>query len=285
MAQAELLDQLLGARAPLLPAQRLRLQHRQNVVLHRQLAEDRRLLRQIADAVLPRAQVHRQPRNVVAVGHNAPRVRPHQSDDHVEAGRLARAVRPQQTHHLALPDLHVHAAHHLPPGVGLANLFRLKRTHRAPYFPFPIVASLPACVSLRTRWPVAAPALPDRIGDHDAVVARMKQQRSACNRTPGRIHQPWHRLAISGQHKESIARRIYQMLAHSAASRLLDHNLPARDHAFHTPRKRRNCISPPAGQQPLSSRQIAPPQPSAASRPSPRSRESSHRPSPPARRR
>ncbi len=71
----------------------------------------------------------------------------------------------------------------------------------------------------------------------------MKQQCSACNRTPGRIHQPWQRLAVSSQHKEPIARRIYQMLARNSPSRLLDHDLPARLHALHTSCKRRDRIS------------------------------------------
>ena len=41
-----------------MPGNRLRLEHRQDVLLHGELAEYGRLLRQIADPVLPRAQIH-----------------------------------------------------------------------------------------------------------------------------------------------------------------------------------------------------------------------------------
>ena len=57
--QTQVVDQVLHALPPLPPAERQRLQNRHQVVFHAELAEDRRLLRQIADAA-PRAQIHRQ---------------------------------------------------------------------------------------------------------------------------------------------------------------------------------------------------------------------------------
>ena len=59
VAQVELVDQPLGPGAAFAVAQRLRLQHGQDVLFDSQLAKDRRLLGQIADAEVARAQIHR----------------------------------------------------------------------------------------------------------------------------------------------------------------------------------------------------------------------------------
>ena len=78
-----------------------RLEDRREVLAHRELAEDRRLLRQVADAE-PRAPVHRQPREVVRR-----RARPcppsgvTSPTTMLKLGRLAGAVRAEQPDHLA----------------------------------------------------------------------------------------------------------------------------------------------------------------------------------------
>ena len=45
----------------------------------------------------------------------------HQSHDDIEAGRLAGAIRPQQSHHLPAADAQINSANHLPPFVCLAD--------------------------------------------------------------------------------------------------------------------------------------------------------------------
>ena len=88
-------------------------EHGADVLLDGQAAKDRGFLRQIADAE-PRAPVHRQPRDVVAVELDAAAVGLDQPGDHVEHRGLAGAVRPEQADRLAAPDIDADAAHHLP---------------------------------------------------------------------------------------------------------------------------------------------------------------------------
>jgi hypothetical protein len=81
----------------------LQLEDRLHVLLHRQAAEHRVLLRQVGDAEA-RAAVDRQVRELgLRRGGCCPRRRD-QADDHVEAGGLAGAVRAEQPDHLAARD-------------------------------------------------------------------------------------------------------------------------------------------------------------------------------------
>ena len=68
----------------------LHFEHGEDVFLHRQLAEDRRLLGQIADAVLPGPHVHGNAGDIFAVGEDVAGIRSDQADNHVEAGGLCR---------------------------------------------------------------------------------------------------------------------------------------------------------------------------------------------------
>ena len=98
-----------------------RLEDRQDVLLDRQPAEDRRLLRQVADA-LSRADVHRVVGDVVAIELDAPGVGRGQADGHVEGRGLAGAVRPEQADDLAGRDVEVDAAHDRAAAVGLREV-------------------------------------------------------------------------------------------------------------------------------------------------------------------
>ncbi len=71
-----------------------------DVFLDRELAEDRSFLRQVGQAE-SRAPVNRQMRYRFAIDHDVTVVQRHQADHHVEAGRLAGAVRAEQAHDLA----------------------------------------------------------------------------------------------------------------------------------------------------------------------------------------
>ena len=80
------------------------LEHGADVVLDGEAAEDRRLLRQIADPE-PRALVHRQRGDVLAVEFDAAAVGLDQPGDHVEDRGLAGAVGPEQPDRLAAADI------------------------------------------------------------------------------------------------------------------------------------------------------------------------------------
>ena len=84
-------------------------------------AKDRGFLRQVADAEA-RPAVHGQPRHIAAVDRDAPVIGGNKPRDHVEHGRLARAVRSEQAHGLPAADGEAHALHHLPLAVGLLDI-------------------------------------------------------------------------------------------------------------------------------------------------------------------
>src|SRR5204863_414726 len=101
--ETELVDQPVESLAALTGAQRQGLEDRHQVLLDRQLAEDRGLLRKVADA-LAGALVHRQVGDVLVVDEDASGIGADEADDHVEAGGLAGAVRAEQADHFALLD-------------------------------------------------------------------------------------------------------------------------------------------------------------------------------------
>ena len=79
------------------------LEHGHDVLADGEAAEDRGLLRQIAEAE-DGAAVHGQAGNVLAVEQDAAAVGLHQAHDRIEAGGLAGAVGAEQAEHLAAVD-------------------------------------------------------------------------------------------------------------------------------------------------------------------------------------
>ena len=111
LLQTEFVNEALQLFALILTGLARHLQHGGDVVLHRHLAKHRGLLRQIADAlsgplvdgVLGDFLAAQE--DVAAVGH-------HEARGHVERGRLAGAVGPQQTHNLPLVNIERNVVHH-----------------------------------------------------------------------------------------------------------------------------------------------------------------------------
>ena len=91
------------------------------VVLHRQAAEDRGLLRQIADAALG-AQEHRHVGEVDVAEQHLALVGRRQAHHHVEGSGLAGAVGAEQADHLAGADVHRNVVDHVAAAVGLAQV-------------------------------------------------------------------------------------------------------------------------------------------------------------------
>src|SRR4029077_8372882 len=91
--QAKLVDKLLPLLAALVPGNRLRFQHREDVFLYRELAKDRSFLREIADAILTRPEIHGNVGDVLTVIQNAASIRGDQANNGVESSSLASAVR------------------------------------------------------------------------------------------------------------------------------------------------------------------------------------------------
>src|SRR4051812_14698677 len=87
-------------------------EHGADVLLDGETAEDRGFLRQIADAE-PRALIHRQLGDVVAVELDRTAVGLDQAGDHVEHRGLAGAVRTEQADRFAAADIDADAAYHL----------------------------------------------------------------------------------------------------------------------------------------------------------------------------
>src|SRR2546422_2089967 len=129
VADAQLLQQLLEALLACGALQvRAGLENRHHVVFHRQLAEHRGLLRQVAEAELC-PTVHRQQRDVGVLQANAARVARHEPDDHVEGGGLAGTIGPEESHDLTAGELERQVAHDLTGLVALGESRSLQRTH------------------------------------------------------------------------------------------------------------------------------------------------------------
>src|SRR5438270_13826330 len=115
------MEQLIASLPALVLRQWQRLQNRHDVLFHRHFAENRFLLRQISHAE-PRPLVHRIIRDIVSAKNNAPAVWPNQSDNHVKAGCLAGAVRPEQTDNLAFARADVNPIDDRPAAVNFYEL-------------------------------------------------------------------------------------------------------------------------------------------------------------------
>ena len=123
LLDSELVQQLFAPLAAFLFRKRERFQDGQDIFLHGEFAKDRFLLRQVTHPEA-RAFVHRVVRHVRAVKKDATVVGPHQAYDHIEAGRLAGAVRAEQADDLARAHVNVHPIHHRAAVVDFHQLFR-----------------------------------------------------------------------------------------------------------------------------------------------------------------
>src|SRR5215471_2438582 len=85
-----------------MPGNRLRFEHSQNVVFYGQLAEDRRLLRQVADAKVPRTEVHRYVRDLLIVDDDPAGVGGDEAYDDVKTGSLTGTVGAEEAYDLTL---------------------------------------------------------------------------------------------------------------------------------------------------------------------------------------
>src|SRR5262245_28978058 len=104
VAYVRLFEQLFELRLPSRAVEvPPRLKDSADVVRHAQLPKYRRFLRQVAQAELG-APVHGQPRYVATRQVNASLVAAHEADDHVKGGRLAGAIRAEQSYDLAALD-------------------------------------------------------------------------------------------------------------------------------------------------------------------------------------
>src|SRR6185437_7592271 len=96
------------------------LQHRADVLLDIETAEDRGFLRQVADAETG-ALIHRQARYIVAVEFDAATIRLDEAGNHIEDGGLAGAVGAEQADGLAAPHIDGYAFDHLAAAEALLD--------------------------------------------------------------------------------------------------------------------------------------------------------------------
>ena len=134
-------------------------EHRADIVLDIEAAEDRGLLRQIADAE-PRALVHRQRGDVVAVELDAAAVGLDQAGDHVEHRGLAGAVRPEQADRLAAPHIERDALDHHAAAEALLHAMggEIGVADGLPAVAVAARARPPAGCALALAWRAIAPA-------------------------------------------------------------------------------------------------------------------------------
>jgi len=142
VVDGELIEQLTQLGFALLPGALGQLQHRANVFLDREAAEDRALLRQITNSQSC-PPIHGQMGDLRAVEADPAAVGGNQARDHVEHGRLAGAIGSQKSHSFTAPDGERHIAHHGPPLVGLSqSLDDQPRPRRPGIFPRPRLRTL-----------------------------------------------------------------------------------------------------------------------------------------------
>src|SRR5690606_19767380 len=101
---------------------------REDVVLDAQLAEYRGLLREIAEAEAGPV-VHRQVGEVAVIEQDSSAVAADQADQHVEGGRLAGAVRPEQADDLAAFQAKGNALDDFPELEALVQSFGAQNAH------------------------------------------------------------------------------------------------------------------------------------------------------------
>ena len=118
--QAEFAKQLLQPLAPAAAVWLRDLEHRKDILLDGEPAEDRCFLRQIAEAE-DRAPVHRKLGDILPVEEDPAAVRLHQPHDRIEAGRLARAVGPEEAHDLAAVNVERNVMGHGPTVIRLGD--------------------------------------------------------------------------------------------------------------------------------------------------------------------
>ena len=106
---------------PLLAVALVQLEHGQDVLLDREAAEHRGLLRQVADAG-PGPAVHGQAGDVLAVQDDLAAVGRDQAGDDIEAGGLAGPVGPEQAHGLAAGEVQRHVLEDGPGAVAFAQI-------------------------------------------------------------------------------------------------------------------------------------------------------------------
>jgi hypothetical protein len=182
------------------------LQHGADVLLHRQAAEDRGLLRQIADAK-PRPPVHRHVGDVVAVDLDGALIGPHQTGDHVEDGGLAGAVGAEKPDRLAARHGEAGVPHHhalaiglgqalgdkpaAPAGIGHEAGRRRFRVIIAPLAPavavcgfFAPAAEMTACRHASEDLAIERPGIKPPAGGCRDLIARQIARRPAGRRCP-----------------------------------------------------------------------------------------------------
>jgi hypothetical protein len=128
MRDTEIVQQRIQLFPDLFLIQVAQLEHRLDVFGHRQLAEYRRFLWQVAQTE-PCAAMDRHVREVAFIQIQISAVRRHQAHHHVEAGSLAGAVRAEQTDDFAAGHLERDVLHHGTCLVALLELLGAQFAH------------------------------------------------------------------------------------------------------------------------------------------------------------
>src|SRR5438034_11294307 len=102
MLQSQLIDQLLHLLPALVPGDRLRLQHSEDVLLNRKLSKHRCFLGEITDSVLACPQIHGHICYIFVVDDHAASIGGGKTHNRVESSSFASTVRSKQTNHFAL---------------------------------------------------------------------------------------------------------------------------------------------------------------------------------------
>src|SRR6516165_2540679 len=134
------------------------LQHRADVFLDGEAAENRSFLRQIADTQ-PRALIHGQLGHIAAVEFDAALIGFDEAGDHVKHSGFTGAVRAQKPDSLAFAHVKAHASDHFAADKGLGDAMNRKQR-----LAFSRCGTVAAATATRSRHGALAIVLSDRPG-------------------------------------------------------------------------------------------------------------------------
>src|SRR6185312_397136 len=129
MSQPQLINQLVTFSPPFLPGNSLNFKDGHDVFFHRQLAKNRWFLRQVADSVVSRPQVHGNVSNIFPINQNAATVRWHQAYRHIKTGGFTGSIGSTEPYYFRLIYVEADAIYHPAPTVRFRDVVRGQGLH------------------------------------------------------------------------------------------------------------------------------------------------------------
>jgi hypothetical protein len=130
MTDAKLFQQLFETLELFASSQTRSLEHGENILCGCHFAKNGRFLGQVSDSK-PRAEIHREVREILVAEENAAGVWAFEPDDHVKGRRLSRTIRPEQSDYFTFFNLQTDIIDNSTPPIMFDEMCAAKRGVRA----------------------------------------------------------------------------------------------------------------------------------------------------------